>query len=67
MREIYSSGYAPDPKSARDILAFVLCPSEVFVSEEEAEEAETVAEIVGPVKEEAVRRWQERRRAGDVS
>ncbi len=67
MREIYSSGVSPDPKSARDVLAFVLCPSEVFVSEAEADELDAVAEIVGPVKEEAVRRWQDSCRADEVS
>ena len=67
MRQIYSSGLSPDPSSALDVLAFVLCPSGVFVSEEDADEMDAVAEIIGPVKEEAVRRWQESRRELDAS
>jgi hypothetical protein len=67
MRQVYSSGVSPDPSSARDVLAFVLCPSGVFVSDAEADEIEAVTEIIGPVKEEAIRRWQQSRRERDAS
>jgi hypothetical protein len=67
MRQVYSSGISPDPYSARDVLAFVLCPSGVFVSDVDADELDAVDEIIGPVKEEAVRRWQESCRSRDAS
>ena len=69
MRQVYSSGISPDPSSALDVLAFVLCPSGVFISDAEAdaEELEAVAEIIGPVKEEAVRRWKASCRTRDAS
>jgi hypothetical protein len=67
MRQVYSSGISPDPSSAIDVLAFVLCPSGVFVSSADADEIEAVTEIIGPVKEEAVRRWQKSCRERDAS
>lgn len=67
MHQVYSSGHSPDPTSALDVLAFVLCPNGVFVSEAESDDLDAVAEIIGPVKEEAVRRWQESRRELDAS
>lgn len=59
MSPVYSSGFSPDPHSARDVLAFVLCPLEAFAPGGDADEIEAVAEMIGPAKEEAVRRWQE--------
>jgi hypothetical protein len=67
MSPVYSSGYSPDPKSARDVLAFVLCPLEAFAPGADAQEIEAVAEMIGPAKEEAVRRWQEARRQTTVN
>ncbi|HET6612713.1 MAG TPA: hypothetical protein VFG83_12025 [Kofleriaceae bacterium] len=59
MSEIYSTGFAPDPGSARDVLAFVLCPAEAFAPGGDAGEMEAVREVMGPVKAEAIRRWQQ--------
>ena len=59
MSPVYSSGFEPDPHSAVDVLAFVLCPVAVFAPAADAEEIEAVAELLGPAKEEAIRRWQE--------
>jgi len=57
MESVYSSGYRPDPHDAVDVLAFVLCPLEVFAPTGEASELQAIAEMIGPAKEEAVRRW----------
>lgn len=57
MRSIYSSGYEPDPSNARDVLAFVLCPLEVFAPAGDASEIQAVAELIGPAKAEAAKRW----------
>ena len=35
---LYSSTYQPDPKSARDVLAFVLTPVEAFAHVDDPEE-----------------------------
>jgi len=59
MSRVYSSGFEPDPKSARDVLAFVLCPLEAFAPGGDAGELAAVAELIGPAKAEAVRRWYE--------
>lgn len=59
MIEVYSSGYEPDPDSARDVLAFVLCPLAAFAPAGDADEMEAVAAMMAPAKEEAIRRWQE--------
>jgi hypothetical protein len=59
MSAIYSSGFEPDPTDAVGVLAFVLCPIEVFSPDGDAEEREAVAEMMGPVKAEAIRRWRE--------
>jgi hypothetical protein len=67
MSPVYSSGFAPDPNSARDVLAFVLCPLEAFAPGADADEIEAVAEMIGPAKEEAVRRWQEATRQSTVN
>ncbi|MBA3394520.1 MAG: hypothetical protein H0T89_17880 [Deltaproteobacteria bacterium] len=53
---LYSSTYQPDPRSALDVLAFVLTPVEAFASD--PEELEAVAELLGAAKLEAIERWQ---------
>ena len=53
---LFTSTYTPDPKSALDVLAFVLTPIEAFASD--PEELEAVAELLGAAKEEAIERWQ---------
>lgn len=54
---LYASGFAPDPTSAKDVLAFVLCPPEVFAPSGDPAEVAAVAELIEPAKVEAVRRW----------
>ena len=54
---LYSSSYQPDPKSARDVLAFVLTPVEAFAHADDPDELEAVTEILESAKEEAVKRW----------
>jgi len=54
---LYSSEYQPDPKSALDVLAFVLTPVEAFASVDDPAEREAVAELLGAAKAEAVKRW----------
>jgi hypothetical protein len=56
---IYSSGFEPDPRDALDVLAFVLCPSAVFAPTGSDAERAAIAELLGPAKQEAIRRWQE--------
>jgi hypothetical protein len=53
---LYSSTYQPDPRSALDVLAFVLTPVEAFASD--PGELEAVAELLGAAKSEAIERWQ---------
>ncbi len=64
MRSIYSSGYEPDPMNARDVLAFVLCPIAVFAPAGTDSEMEAVAELIGPAKAEAAKRWHDAHVAG---
>jgi hypothetical protein len=52
---LYSSSFQPDPRSARDVLAFVLTPVEAFASD--PEELEAVAELLDSAKAEAIKRW----------
>jgi hypothetical protein len=52
---LYSSSFQPDPRSARDVLAFVLTPIEAFASD--PEELEAVAELLDSAKAEAIKRW----------
>lgn len=55
---LYSSSYQPDPRSARDVLAFVLTPPEAFTGTGgSAEELEAVAELLDTAKAEAILRW----------
>jgi hypothetical protein len=53
---LFSSSYQPDPKSALDVLAFVLTPIEAFATD--PDELEVVAELLGAAKSEAIERWQ---------
>lgn len=63
MSALFSSRFQPDPHSARDVLAFVLCPLSVFAPGADEDEIAAVAEMIAPAKREAIRRWQEARRA----
>ena len=54
---LYSSSYQPDPKSARDVLAFVLTPVEAFAHVDDPDELEAVTELLGEAKNEAIQRW----------
>lgn len=53
---LYSSTFQPNPRSALDVLAFVLTPVEAFASD--PDEREAVAELLGAAKSEAIERWQ---------
>jgi hypothetical protein len=53
---LFSSRYQPNPRSAIDVLAFVLTPAQAFASC--PDELEIVAEILGAAKSEAIERWQ---------
>jgi hypothetical protein len=53
---LYSSTFQPDPRSALDVLAFVLTPVEAFASN--PDELEAVAELLGAAKHDAIERWQ---------
>jgi hypothetical protein len=52
---LFSSSYQPNPRSALDVLAFVLTPAGAFASD--PDELEAVAEILGAAKTEAIERW----------
>jgi hypothetical protein len=52
---LYSSSYQPDPRSARDVLAFVLTPIAAFAHD--PDELEAVTEVLGSAKAEAIERW----------
>ena len=54
---LYSSSYQPDPRSARDVLAFVLTPVAAFAQVDDPDELEAVTELLGSAKQEAVKRW----------
>ena len=54
---LYSSSFQPDPKSALDVLAFVLTPVEAFAQIDHPEEREAVAELLDAAKAEAIKRW----------
>ena len=54
---LYSSTYQPDPKSARDVLAFVLTPIAAFAQVDNPEELEAVTELLGEAKQEAIERY----------
>jgi hypothetical protein len=52
---LYSSTYQPNPRSALDVLAFVLTPVRAFATD--PDELEAVAELLGAAKSEAIARW----------
>jgi hypothetical protein len=54
---LYSSEYQPDPKSALDVLAFVLTPVRAFAESGDPDELEAVERLLGSAKQEAVKRW----------
>ena len=54
---LYSSTFQPDPRSALDVLAFVLTPIAAFANPLDADELEAVAELLGNAKAEAIERW----------
>jgi hypothetical protein len=54
---LYQSSMTPDPRSAIDVLAFVLCPTEAFAPAGDADELAAVELLIQPAKIEAVRRW----------
>ena len=54
---LYQSTLTPDPRSPRDVLAFVLCPLEAFAPSGDEDELAAVEELIQPAKIEAVRRW----------
>jgi hypothetical protein len=63
MNAVFSSRFQPDPHDALDVLAFVLCPVAAFAPGAGPDEIAAVAEMIAPAKQEAIRRWQEARRA----
>ncbi len=54
---LFQSSMTPDPRSAIDVLAFVLCPIEAFAPCGDADELAAVEELIAPAKCEALRRW----------
>nr|HEX4319183.1 hypothetical protein [Kofleriaceae bacterium] len=54
---VFTSSYAPDPRKALDVLAFVLTPVEAFASVDDPDELAAVAELLGSAKAEAIARW----------
>jgi len=52
---LFSSTYQPDPRSALDVLAFVLTPVDAFANG--PDEIEAVSAILGAAKCEAIARW----------
>lgn len=52
---LFSSTYQPNPRSALDVLAFVLTPAGAFASG--PEELEAVSVILEAAKTEAIERW----------
>jgi hypothetical protein len=59
---LYSSTYQPNPRSALDVLAFVLTPVQAFAND--PDELEAVAELLGAAKSEAIERWRSLRAQG---
>jgi hypothetical protein len=58
---LFSSTYQPDPRSALDVLAFVLTPVDAFANG--PDEIEAVSAILGAAKCEAIARWHSLRNA----
>lgn len=58
---LYASSYTPDPRSAVDVLAFILTPASAFAAGGDAEELAAVAELLGEAKTVAIQRWMDLR------
>ncbi len=54
---VYSSGFEPNCSDPIDVLAFVLCPLEVFAPSGSTDEIEAIAAVIGPAQEQAVLKW----------
>jgi hypothetical protein len=54
---MHDTGLAPDPESAVDVLAFVLCPARAFAPAGDERELRAVREMMRPMKAEACRRF----------
>jgi hypothetical protein len=52
---LYASTYQPDPRNARDVLAFVLTPPRAFAHADD--DLEAVTELLDSAKAEAIKRW----------
>ena len=52
---LYSSSYQPDPRDARDVLAFVLTPPRAFAHADD--DLDAVTELLDTAKAEAIKRW----------
>ena len=62
---LFSSTYQPDPRSALDVLAFVLTPIGAFASD--PDELDAVAEVLNAAKCEAIARWRSLRARSHAS
>jgi hypothetical protein len=51
------ASFRPDPEDPIDVLAFVLCPPAAFAPAGDEDELEAVAQVIRPMKAEAIRRW----------
>lgn len=58
---MFSGPLQPDPDSAMDVLAFVLCPAQAFAGQGDLDEMELVHELIGSMKAEAIHRWWEKK------
>jgi hypothetical protein len=54
---LYANSYSPDPRSAVDVLAFVLTPAGAFAVGGDADELAAVEELLVEAKNQAIRRW----------
>jgi hypothetical protein len=54
---MHDTGLSPDPESAIDVLAFVLCPARAFAPAGSERELAAVREMMRPMKAEACRRF----------
>ena len=62
MESVFSTLVSPNSSSARDVLAFVLCPASVLVGAGNEDETFAAAQILAPAKEAAAKRFLERSR-----
>lgn len=53
----FDAGFRPNPDSAAEVLAFVLCPLAAFAPQADAAELAEVAECLRPMREEAIRKF----------